>query len=464
MKVLVLNCGSSSVKFQLLDMETEAVLTKGLVEKIGSSHAILSYQSEGKNKIREVQEISDHRTAIHLAIRAMTDPKTGSIQEISEIDAIGHRLVHGGEEFSSSVLIDEKVIESIEYCSQFAPLHNPHNLKGVEICKEAIPGVPNVGVFDTAFHQTMPAESYIYGLPYALYRKLGIRRYGFHGTSHKFVSRKAAEILDRPVEDLKIVTCHLGNGASIAAIKNGISVDTSMGFTPLEGLVMGTRCGSIDPALVSYLIKRENLTPDQVDNLMNKSSGMLGITESSNDFREIEEEATQGNEQHKLALKIFCHRVKQYIGAYAAILGGLDILVFTGGIGENSDMVRKNSLEGLEFMGIELDDDKNREHQLSIGKGKVQILVVPTNEELEIARDTVKVVHKQRASDADTEEAGQIPALSREQRKFLLVTWAKDSSRSVEELSAQLSREFGRKITPDRIKKELESLDLIEVH
>ena len=311
MKILVLNCGSSSVKFQLIEMDNEGVLAKGVVEKIGSSEAILNYQATGKNNIVQTREIVNHDVAVSLVLQTLMHPKNGVIREKSEIAGIGHRLVHGGEEFKQPTPIDKKV-----RCNQFAPLHNPHNLKGIEVCEQLLPGIPQVGVFDTAFHHSLPPKAYMYALPMSLYRKHRIRRYGFHGTSHAYVAKKAAEYAGKPIGELKIITCHLGNGASIAAVDGGKSVETSMGFTPLEGLVMGTRCGDIDPALVPYITNLEKLSLSQVDSLLNKSSGMLGLTETTNDLREIELEAENGSDQHKLALGIFCHRIKKYIGAY----------------------------------------------------------------------------------------------------------------------------------------------------
>ena len=304
MRVLVLNSGSSSVKYQFIRINDEKLLAKGIVEKIGSSDAIVTYQPEGKNKIREIREVLNHTVAIEIVLQLLLHPQHGVIRDKSEIAGIGHRVVHGGEDFSASVLITDKVRAGIRKCIQFAPLHNPANLKGIEACDLKLPGIPQVGVFDTAFHQTIPPKAYIYGLPYALYKKLGIRRYGFHGTSHAFVAHRAAEFLGRPIEKTKLITCHLGNGASLTAVQGGKSVDTTMGFTPLEGLVMGTRCGSIDPALVPYIMEREKLSTKEVDSIMNKNSGMLGLTETSNDMREIEQEAAHGSERHKLAIDI----------------------------------------------------------------------------------------------------------------------------------------------------------------
>ncbi len=392
MKVLVLNCGSSSIKFQLIEMDTEEVLAKGQTEKIGSQEAIFTYKPKGKEKIVRTQPIVSHDVAIEVVLRSLMDPSEGVLKSKTEIGGIGHRLVHGGEEFVDSVLIDEEVKAGVRRCIQFAPLHNPHNLRGVEACEQLLPGIPQVGVFDTAFHHTLPPQAYIYALPMKFYREHKIRRYGFHGTSHAYVARKAAEYVGKPVESLKIITCHLGNGASITAVDGGHSVETSMGFTPLEGLIMGTRCGDIDPALIPHIADLEKLTLAQVDALLNKKSGMLGLTEKTNDFREIEEAAEAGDQQSILALETFCHRLKKYIGAYTAVLGGLDILVFTAGIGEHSPLVRAASVKNLEYLGISVDEVKNQANAFDIGTGRVKVLVIPTNEELAIARDTLRIL------------------------------------------------------------------------
>ncbi len=397
MKILVLNCGSSSVKYQLIEMDGEEVICKGIVERIGSDDAIVRYSPAGRPEKREVRAVADHTEAINAVLAMLLDPEIGVIGDKSEIAAVGHRTVHGGEEFASSVRIDHEVLQTIRDCSVFAPLHNPHNLKGIEVCMELLPGTPQVAVFDTAFHQTMPPAAYLYALPYSLYRKFKVRRYGFHGTSHRYVAHKAAEVLGRSIEELKIVTCHLGNGASVAAVKHGKSVDTSMGFTPLEGLVMGTRCGDIDPALVLYIMEVEGLSPEEMDELLNKRSGMLGLTELSHDMREIEEKAKEGDERCNLALDIYCHRIKKYIGAYAAVMGGVDAVVFTGGVGEKSDVVRRRVCRDMEFLGIVFDEEANMQHvpwakvkpaSPHISAGPTKVLVIPTNEELVIARDT----------------------------------------------------------------------------
>ncbi len=396
MKIFVLNCGSSSLKFQLIETDNEQVVVKGLVERIGASDAILNYKPTGKESVSQTREITNHESALSLVLDLLCHPQHGVIHNLSEIGGAGHRLVHGGEEFVESVLIDQNVKEGVRRCIQFAPLHNPHNLKGVEVCEQLMPGVPQVGVFDTAFHHTLPAKAYMYALPMSLYRKHRIRRYGFHGTSHAYVAQKAAEHCGRPITEMKIITCHLGNGASVTAIDRGNSVETSMGFTPLEGLVMGTRCGDVDPALIPYIAKMEDLSTEKVDALLNKKSGMLGLTEKTNDFREIEEAAEKGDPVCIQALEIFCHRLKKYIGAYMAILGGLDALVFTAGIGEHSPYVRGLTCRGLEAFGIAIDEQKNSKNEFDIGTGVVKVLVVPTNEELAIARETQRVLLAQR--------------------------------------------------------------------
>lgn len=467
MKVLVLNCGSSSVKFQLFDMTNEEVLTKGLVEKIGSSEAILTYKPKNKDNLIQTREILNHDVAIGLVLTTLMHPKHGVIKDKSEIDGIGHRLVHGGEEFIHSELISEKVKEGVRRCIQFAPLHNPHNLKGIEVCEQLLPGVPQVGVFDTAFHHTLPQHAYMYALPMAMYRKHKIRRYGFHGTSHAYVAHKAAEYLGRPFESLRIITCHLGNGSSITAVKGGESVETSMGFTPLEGLVMGTRCGDIDPALVPYIAKLENLSLTQVDSLLNKNSGMLGLTETTNDFREIEMETEKGSEQHKLALEIFCHRLKKYIGAYIAVLGGVDVIVFTAGIGENSANVRRMTLAGLEELGIEIDPAKNSKNEFDIGVGKVKTLVIPTNEELAIARDTqtILVSLKQELEKPVAEEdlSKEQSQISGDDRAELMSVWLSNPHITIYELAQVLQQRTNKSFSLQVLKKEMESLGLHKV-
>jgi acetate kinase len=394
MKILVLNNGSSSIKFQFMESEAERLIAKGVIEKIGSTQAILTYEAVGKEKFKQLEEVSNHEKAIDRIIGLLLSPDHGVIKDKTEIAGVGHRVVHGGEKFSDSVLITDQVEASIrEYC-KFAPLHNPHNLKGIEVCKALLPGVPQVAVFDTAFHNRMPEKSYIYGLPYTVYTKFGIRRYGFHGTSHKFVSYRAAEILGRPIEQTKIITCHLGNGSSVAAVDGGISIDTSMGFTPLEGLVMGTRCGDIDPAIIPYLMETEGLSLKEIDTLMNKQSGLLGLSQTSNDLREIMEDAKKGSKQHKLAIAVFCYRIKKYVGSFAAALGGVDALVFTGGIGENAGLVRSLVCENLDFIGIHVEEPLNEKNAECISSGPTQVLVIKTNEELMIARDTATIIEK----------------------------------------------------------------------
>jgi len=398
MKVLVLNCGSSSLKYQLINMDNEEILAKGLAERIGIENGLVKHEVAGKQKVIINENMDTHKDAIRIVINALVDVKHGAIKSMDEIVAVGHRIVHGGEKFTSSVIIDDEVKATLEECSELAPLHNPPNLMGIEACEEILPNVPMVGVFDTAFHQTMPKSAYIYALPYELYEKYKIRKYGFHGTSHKYVVNKAATVLGTPLEDLKIVTCHLGNGASLAAIKHGKSIDTSMGFTPLEGLTMGTRCGDIDPAITTFIMEKESLDTTGLNNLMNKKSGILGISGVSNDFRDVEEAADNGNERAQLALDLFYNRVKKYIGAYAAIMGGIDAVVFTAGLGENSPETREAVCEGLEFLGIKIDNVKNKvrgkQTVVTTDDSKVKVILIPTNEELMIARDTVALVKK----------------------------------------------------------------------
>lgn len=396
MNVLVINCGSSSLKYQLIDMSNEKVLAKGLAERIGIDGSRVKHTSIGKETVVVEKPMKDHKVALEIVINALVDENYGAIKSMDEINAVGHRVVHGGERFARSVKIDDEVMKAIEECADLAPLHNPPNIMGIQACKELMPNVPMVAVFDTAFHQTMPKESYIYPLPYELYEKYGIRKYGFHGTSHKYVANRAAHILGKNIDELNIVTCHLGNGASVAAVKKGKSIDTSMGFTPLEGLAMGTRSGDIDPAIVTFIMDKEKLSIEEVNNLLNKKSGVLGISGVSSDFRDIEKAAEEGNERAQLALDKFCSRVKKYIGAYAAIMGGVDAVVFTAGLGENSPETREEVCKGLEFMGIKIDIEKNnvrgKETVVSTEDSKVKVLVVPTNEELMIARDTVELI------------------------------------------------------------------------
>lgn len=400
MKVLVLNCGSSSIKFQFFNMTSKEVLAKGLVEKIGLNGSCLKLTKEDGEKVVFEGEILDHKIGIEYVLGVLTSKKHGCINELSEISAVGHRVVHGGERFNSSVYITTEVIEEMERCIDLAPLHNPPNLKGIEAITELIPEVPQVGVFDTAFHQTMPQHAYMYGIPYSLYKKYGIRRYGFHGTSHRYVSKRACEILGVDYESQKIITCHLGNGASVAAIKGGISVDTSMGFTPVEGLLMGTRAGDLDVGVVTYLMEKEKIGVESASTLLNKHSGMLGITGISSDARDIENAAfNEHNERALLALKMYDYRVRKYIGSYTAAMNGCDILVFTGGIGENGDLTRAGICEDLQWLGFEIDAETNKgmrgkEKVISTPNSRVKIMVVPTDEELMIAMDTQEIVER----------------------------------------------------------------------
>ncbi|MBU3107204.1 acetate kinase [Clostridium gasigenes] len=397
MKILVINCGSSSLKYQLIDMTTEESLAQGLVEKIGIEGSVLIQKVEGKDKYIIKQPMKDHKTAIKLVLEALVDKQNGVISSMEEISSVGHRIVHGGEKYCESVLINDEVMADIEACVKLAPLHNPAHIIGINACRELMPKTPMVVVFDTAFHQTMPEEAFIYALPYELYEKHSIRKYGFHGTSHKFVSEQVAEVMGKDIKDLKIITCHLGNGASLCAVKNGISIDTSMGFTPLDGVAMGTRCGSIDPAIVTYLIKELNYSVEDANNLLNKESGVLGISGISSDFRDIEDAAfKQNNRRANLALDIFHYKVRAQIGAYAAIMGGVDAIVFTAGVGENGPETREACLKGLEFLGVEIDTERNavrgKVSEISKENCKVKAFVIPTNEELMIARDTVKLI------------------------------------------------------------------------
>lgn len=397
MKILVINCGSSSLKYQLIDMNTGEVLAKGLAERIGINDSLLTHQVINKDKVKIKKDMNDHKDAIKLVLDALTDNEIGIIHNMSEIDAVGHRIVHGGEMFTDSVLINDDVIKSLEDCIELAPLHNPANIEGIKACQQIMPDIPMVGVFDTAFHQTMPDYAYLYPISYDYYTKYKIRRYGFHGTSHKYVSQRAAEILGIPIEKLKIITCHLGNGASITAVKYGKSIDTSMGFTPLEGLAMGTRSGNIDPSIITFLMDKEGLSAEEVINLLNKKSGVYGISGISSDFRDIEDAAfKEGNKRAQLALNIFSYRVKKTIGSYAAAMGGVDVIVFTAGVGENGPEIREFILDELEFLGFTLDKEKNRvrgkEAIISTENSKVKIMVIPTNEEYMIAKDTEKIV------------------------------------------------------------------------
>ncbi|MEI6679866.1 MAG: acetate kinase [Mariniphaga sp.] len=399
MKILVINCGSSSIKYQFYSLQDSRILAKGIVEKIGMKGSFLKHEKESGQKVLFEGEILDHKIGIEYILGVLTSHKHGCIESLSEISAVGHRVVHGGEEFSDSVLITDEVILALEKFNELAPLHNPPNLKGIDALKSLVPEVPQVAVFDTAFHHTMPKHAFMYAIPYALYKKYGIRRYGFHGTGHRYVSSRACEILGVNPKTVKVITCHLGNGASACAIKYGESIDTSMGFTPVEGLIMGTRAGDIDMGAVTYIMDKEKIGTKSASILFNKHSGLLGITGISSDSREIRAAATEkGDERCLLAIKMFDYRIKKYIGAYAAAMGGLDVLIFTGGIGENSDLTRTGICEGLEFLGIEIDSQINQglrgeERIISKEGAKVKVMVVPTNEELMIAIDTQNIVY-----------------------------------------------------------------------
>ena len=396
MKVLVINCGSSSLKYQVLDMTNESLLCKGLVERIGMDGSVITHEKIGMDKVKKEVPMKDHKDAIEQVLAAIQDKEHGVVKTMDEIGAVGHRVVHAGEKFSKSVLITDEVIKTLEDCVELAPLHNPPNLLGIAACKQLMPSTPMVGVFDTAFHQTMPPESYIYAIPYEYYEKYGIRRYGFHGTSHKYVAERASKMLNTSLDDLKLITCHLGNGASVSAIKRGKCIDTSMGFTPLEGLVMGTRSGDIDPAIVTYIREKENLPQGKANDILNKKSGVLGISGVSSDFRDLEEAVAEGNERAALALKVFAHKVRFYIGAYIAEMNGVDAIIFTAGVGENDVSMREIICDNLGNLGIKLDPVKNKvrgkETIISADDARVKLLLIPTNEELMIARDTYDIV------------------------------------------------------------------------
>lgn len=396
MKILVLNCGSSSLKYQLFNMDNEKVLAQGVVERIGLNNSILTHKKGEEEKYKINIDFKNHKEALTKVLDLLTSKEQGVLKSLNEIDAVGHRVVHGGEKYSKAVLIDEDVKKSIKELFSLAPLHNPANLIGIEICEEIMKNTPMVALFDTAFHQSMNKEEYLYAIPYELYKENGIRKYGFHGSSHKYVSEKAAELLKKDIKDLKIISCHLGNGASICAIKDGKSFDTTMGFSPLDGLVMGTRSGSIDPTILIYLMKNNNLSIEEVDNLLNKKSGVLGISEVSSDFRDIEDEAMKGNEKASLALDIFHYKIKTQIGSYIAALNGVDVIIFTAGVGENGPETREAILKDMEFFGIVLDKEKNKVRgkiqEISAENSKVKVFVIPTNEELVIARETKKII------------------------------------------------------------------------
>jgi len=398
MKILVVNCGSSSLKYQLINMDNEEVLCKGLVERIGMDNAVLTHQKPGMDKYIVEQPMPTHTEAISLVLAAIQDPDHGVVKSMSEINAVGHRVLHGGEKFTESCLVDEKCKEAIKACIPLGPLHNPANLMGIEACEKLMPGTPQVAVFDTSNGMSMPAKSYIYPLPYEYYEKYSVRRYGFHGTSHRYIALRAAEMLGKKLEDTTIISCHLGNGASVSAIKNGKCYDTSMGLTPLEGLEMGTRCGLIDPAIVPFIAEKEGKTLAEMDTIMNKKSGLLGVSGVSSDARDVEEKANEGNERCQLALDIFMQRVKFYIGAYLAEMNGADAIVFTAGIGENSITSREAICKDMDFLGIKLDPAKNdvrgKETVISTDDSKIKVLLIPTNEELMIAKDCLAIVSK----------------------------------------------------------------------
>ena len=399
MIVFVVNCGSSSIKYQLINMEGEHVMAKGLIERIGMEGSTLKHTPAGKYTIDLKEEIPDHKVGIRLAIKALTSKEYGVIKDMSEIDAVGHRVVHGGERFTDSVLITSDVLRGIEACCEIAPLHNPPNLYGINACMEIMRGTPQVAVFDTAFHQTMPKVAYLYGLPYEMYVKYGVRRYGFHGTSHKYVAHKAAEYLEEPIERLKLITCHLGNGSSIAAVDQGKVVDTSMGMTPLAGLMMGTRCGDLDPSVVNYLKYTLNITGHELDEILNKKSGLLGISGVSSDKRDVEEAAAAGNKRAQLASDMLNYQIKKTIGSYIAAMGGVDAIVFTGGIGEHDAIARAKICHHMDWLGIRIDTEKNKHPvgdvcEITAWGAKVRTLVIATDEELMIARDTKEVIEK----------------------------------------------------------------------
>ncbi|MBE5931843.1 MAG: acetate kinase [Lachnospiraceae bacterium] len=396
MKVLVINCGSSSLKYQLIDSEAEKVLAKGICERIKLPMGEMSHQTTGKDKVKIETPIPDHSVAVKLVLEKLLDKEIGAISSLDEINAIGHRVVHGGEKFASSALITDEVYAAIEECNDLAPLHNPANLIGIKACQELMPNLPQVAVFDTAFHQTMPSEAYIYGIPYEYYEKYKVRRYGFHGTSHSFVSKRCAEILGKNIEDTKIIVCHLGGGASITAVKGGKSIDTTMGLTPLEGITMGTRSGNIDPAIIEFIAKKENKDISEIMDILNKKSGVMGISGVSSDFRDINNGIENGHERCEIAMNVFCYQAAKLIGGYIAAMNGVDAIVFTAGVGENDIVVRKLTMERFGYMGIyineEANSNKGKEIKISTDESKIPVYVIPTNEELAIARETVALV------------------------------------------------------------------------
>lgn len=396
MNILVINCGSSSLKFQLINSDSEEVLAKGLCERIGIEGSRLVYQPEGGEKEVTTAPMPNHTHAVRMVLDALVNENTGVIKSLDEVGAVGHRIVHGGEKFAGSTIITDEVIEAIKECNDLAPLHNPANLIGIDACREHMPDTPMVGVFDTAFHQTMPEKAFIYGLPYEYYEKYKVRRYGFHGTSHSYVSKRAAEILNKPYDSLKTIVCHLGNGASICAVKNGVSVDTSMGLTPLEGLIMGTRSGDIDPAIMEFIAEKEDMNINEVMDVLNKKSGVFGVTGTTSDFRDIMDAKERGDKRAELALDVFSYRVVKYIGAYTAAMNGVDTIVFTAGLGENNGYVREKICESLGYLGIKIDkvqnDKKEDEKIISTTDSKVKVMVIATNEELKIARETLELI------------------------------------------------------------------------
>ncbi len=397
MNILVINCGSSSLKFQLINSESEEVIAKGLCERIGIEGSCLVYTPQGGEKQKTESPMADHTAAIKMVLDALTDEKTGVVKDLAEIGAVGHRIVHGGENFSQATIIDDEVIKAIEDCNDLAPLHNPANLIGIQACRALMPNTPMVCVFDTAFHQTMPEKAYLYGIPYEYYEKYKIRRYGFHGTSHSYVSKRAAQVLGAKYEDLKLIVCHLGNGASVSAVKNGECVDTSMGLTPLEGLIMGTRSGDLDPAIIEFLCHKENKSVDEVLNILNKKSGVLGMSKNlSSDFRDLEDAYLAGDENAVRTMDAFCYRVAKYIGAYTAAMNGVDAICFTAGLGENSPFVRDKVCEYLGYLGVELDEEQNHKRGedliITTPRSRTKVLAIPTNEELAIARETAALV------------------------------------------------------------------------
>lgn len=396
MNILVINAGSSSLKFQLFDMDEKKVLVKGICDRIGIDNSVMEYQVPGKEKYVVRKEMKKHKDAIALVLETLTDKEHGVIKSTSEISGVGHRVLHGGEKFHDPALIDDKVMDAIRECIPLGPLHNPANIMGIEGCKAVMPDTPMVAVFDTGFHQTMPKYAYIYAIPYEVYEKYSVRKYGFHGTSHKYVTQRAAEILGKPIEELKLISCHLGNGASICAVKYGKCVDTSMGLTPLDGLAMGTRCGTIDPAVVTFLMQKEGMSAAEMSEYLNKKSGLLGISGVSSDMRDTQSAAKAGNKRAQLAVDIFTYRVKTYVGSYYAVMNGADAIIFTGGIGENDGVIRQKSLEELDSLGIAIDPEKNnirgKEADISAAGAKVRTLVIPTNEELAIANETLKLI------------------------------------------------------------------------